>query len=126
MSYSAALVAMRKRRAADMIPAVCLAGAILAIVAALAAPTLAVSGQDGALAAFLGVVQLGFQYILLTAAIRHVPAAEVALIGRLTLVLAPLWVWLGVGETPSTLTLAGGAIVLAAIGGHGFSALRRS
>ncbi len=126
ISYSAALVAMRKGRAADMIPAVCLAGAMLAVVAGLAAPTLAVSGWDGALAAFLGVVQLGFQYILLTAAIRHVPAAEVALVGRLTLVLAPLWVWLGVGETPSTLTLAGGAIVLAAIGGHGFAALRRS
>ena len=126
LSYAAALVAMRKGRAVDMIPAVCLAGALLAVVAGLAAPSLAVSGRDGALAAFLGVVQLGFQYILLTAAIRHVPAAEVALIGRLSLVTAPLWVWLGVGETPSTLTLAGGAIVLVAIGGHGFSALRRS
>ena len=84
------------------------------------------SGRDLGLAATLGVVQLGFQYILVTAAIRHVPAAEVALIGRASLVLAPIWVWLGVGEVPSTLTLAGGAIVFAAITGHGVLAIRRS
>ncbi len=127
LCYSAALVAMRKGREVDMIPAVCLAGVLAAAVAALAAPAgLAVSGRDLGLAATLGVVQLGFQYILVTAAIRHVPAAEVALIGRASLVLAPIWVWLGVGEVPSTLTLAGGAIVFAAITGHGVLAIRRS
>jgi drug/metabolite transporter (DMT)-like permease len=30
-------------------------------------------------------------------------------------VLAPLWVWLGVGEVPGAATLAGGALVLAAV-----------
>jgi drug/metabolite transporter (DMT)-like permease len=127
LCYSAALVAMRKGREVDMIPAVCLAGLLAAAVAALAAPAgLAVSGRDLGLATTLGVVQLGFQYILVTAAIRHVPAAEVALIGRASLVLAPIWVWLGVGEVPSNLTLAGGAVVFLAITSHGVLALRRS
>ncbi len=127
LSYSAALVAMRKGREVDMIPAVCLAGALAAAVAAVAAPAgLAVSGRDLGLAATLGVVQLGFQYILVTTAIRHVPAAEVALIGRASLVLAPIWVWLGVGEVPSGLTLAGGAVVFLAITSHGLLALSRS
>ncbi len=45
---------------------------------------------------------------------------------RASLVLAPIWVWLGVGEVPSTLTLAGGAVVFLAITGHGVLALRRS
>jgi drug/metabolite transporter (DMT)-like permease len=71
-------------------------------------------------------VQLGFQYILLTFAIRHVPAAEVALIGRASLVLAPIWVWLGVGEVPSALTLAGGTVIFLAITSHGVVAIRRS
>ena len=124
--YSAALVAMRKGREADMIPAVCLAGVLATLVSWLAAPDLGVSGRDLGLAATLGVVQLGFQYILVTAAIRHVPAAEVALIGRASLVLAPIWVWLGVGEVPSTLTLVGGGVVFAAITGHGVLAPRRS
>ena len=131
LCYAAALVAMRKGRAVDMIPAVCLAGLLAAAVAALAALTapgagLAVSGRDLGLAATLGVVQLGFQYILLTVAIRHVPAAEVALIGRASLVLAPIWVWLGVGEVPSALTLAGGAVIFLAITSHGILAIRRS
>jgi len=127
LCYSASLVAMRKDPSIDMIPAVCLAGLLVAAVAALAAPAgLAVSGRDLALAASLGVVQLGFQYILLTLAIRHVPAAEVALIGRASLVLAPIWVWLGVGEVPSTLTLAGGAVIALALTSHGVLAIRRS
>ena len=87
---------------------------------------LAVSGHDLGLAAILGVVQLGFQYMLLTVAIRHVPAAEVALIGRASIVLAPIWVWLGVGEVPSALTLAGGAVIFLAITSHGVLAIRRS
>ena len=130
LCYSAALVAMRKGQSVDMIPAVCLAGLLAAVVAAimaLGAPAgLAVSGRDLGLGATLGVVQLGFQYILLTAAIRHVPAAEVALIGRASLVLAPIWVWLGVGEVPSALTLAGGAVIFLAITSHGVLAIRRS
>ncbi len=127
LCYAAALVAMRKGQAVDMIPAVCLAGLLAAAVAAAMAPHgLAVSGRDLGLAATLGVVQLGFQYMLLTVAIRHVPAAEVALIGRASLVLAPIWVWLGVGEVPSTLTLAGGAVIFLAITCHGVLAIRRS
>ncbi len=134
LCYSAALVAMRKGQAVDMIPAVCLAGLLAAVVAAVAAlgtpaapgAGLAVSGRDLGLAASLGVVQLGFQYILLTFAIRHVPAAEVALIGRASVVLAPIWVWLGVGEVPSALTLAGGAVIFLAITSHGVLAMRRS
>ena len=51
------------------------------------------------------------------------PAAQAALISRSSVVLTPLWVFLGVGEVPSLLTLAGGAFVLAAVAGQGISAL---
>ena len=37
------------------------------------------------------------------------------LITLLEVVLGPVWVWLALDERPSTLTLAGGAIVIAAI-----------
>jgi drug/metabolite transporter (DMT)-like permease len=52
--------------------------------------------------------------------------AEVALIGRLSLVLAPLWVWLAVDEAPSGLSLIGGAIILVAVMGHGLLAAAQS
>jgi len=46
---------------------------------------------------------------------RLIPAAEVALITLLEIVLGPLWVWLAYDERPSAATLAGGAIVVAAV-----------
>lgn len=125
LCYSAGLVAMRGGRARDMLPAVCLAGVVAALVSGLAAESLSIGRHDLVIAIALGVVQLAFQYILVTAATRHVPAAEVALVGRLALILAPLWVWLAVGEVPGELTLIGGAIVLGAVTLHGALALRR-
>ena len=43
-----------------------------------------------------------------------------------TEVLTPFWAWLGVGEVPSLLTLAGGGLVLSAVLGQGLSALWNS
>jgi drug/metabolite transporter (DMT)-like permease len=124
LCYSVAIVALRGGRRVDMIPAVCLAGVIAAAISGLMAEDLHISRHDLMLAVTLGVVQLAFQYMLLTTGTRYVPAAEVPLIGRLSLVMAPLWVWIGVGEVPGGLTLIGGAIVLAAICGHGLLTLR--
>jgi len=126
LCYSAAIVAMRMGRSVDMIPSICLAGVGSAIIAAIAAPDLTISRHDLGVAVFLGVMQLALQYVLIATATRYVPAAEVALIGRLTLIMAPLWVWLFVNEVPSVLTLAGGAIVLLAVTGQGVFALRRA
>jgi drug/metabolite transporter (DMT)-like permease len=126
LCYSAALVAMRKGRAVDMMPAVVLAGLFAAGVSAVMTPTFAIGAHDLAVALTLGVVQLGFQYMLLTTGTRYVRAAEVALIGRTALVMAPLWVWIAVDEVPSSLTLIGGAVVLIAVSGHGALAFARA
>lgn len=124
LCFAVALVAMRRGKAVDMLPAVCLAGVLVALVSALFIDSFTVSAHDLALAVTLGVVQLGFQYILVTAGSRHVPAAEIALIGRIVIVLGPLWVWLGVGEVPSRTTLIGGAIIFAAVIGQAAWSLR--
>jgi drug/metabolite transporter (DMT)-like permease len=122
---------MRKGRAVDMLPAVCLAGVLTIGISGLLAGSvspgrLSIGLRDLTLAAALGVVQLGFQYILVTTGTRYVRVAEVALIGRLSLVLAPLWVWLAVDEAPSGLSLIGGAIILVAVMGHGLLAAAQS
>lgn len=124
--FSAALVAMRAGRGVDQLPAVCLAGAVTASAAGVMAPELAVTARDLGIGITMGVVQLGFQYLLLTLAIRSVPAAEVALVGRLSLVLAPLWVWLAVDEVPGDLTLLGGSVILLALAAHAFMSQRRA
>lgn len=82
------------------------------------AESLRISGHDLLIAVTLGVVQLAFQYILITTGSRYVPAAEVALLGRTATGLAPIWVWIGVGEVPSNITLIGGAVVLSVVAVH--------
>ena len=49
---------------------------------------------------------------------RHTSPVETALIGALETALTPLWVWLVFTETPTTPTLVGGGMVLAASVGH--------
>ncbi len=65
--------------------------------------------------ALFGAGQIGLGMILLTVGARLIPAAQVALISLLEVVLGPLWVWLAVGERPDVATVVGGAIVAAAV-----------
>ncbi len=125
LGYAVTLVCFRLKKGEDMLPAVFLAGIVAMVASALFAPTLAISTNDLVMAILLGVVQLGFQYVLITYGVRRVPAAEVALLGRLQLVLGPFWVWIGVGEVPTVATLVGGAIILGVVLLHSLVMLRR-
>ena len=119
------VVALRKNSAKlDLIPAVMLGGALSCLIALPLALPISASPRDVALLAFLGIFQLGLPCMFLVVASRRLLAPEMALIGLLEVVLGPLWAWLGAGEEPASATLAGGAIVLAALAGNELSALR--
>jgi drug/metabolite transporter, DME family len=126
-------VLLRRGRALDMLPCVAIAGAIAAAVAlpivVAAAPSLKdallLSPRDFALCAIMGAVQVGGGLTLFTLGARHVPVAELTLLSLTELALAPLWVWLAIGEVPSAYTLAGGAIIVAAITCQALSGTRR-
>lgn len=126
-------VFLRRGRAQDMMPCVAIAGALGALAALpvvlVQAPTieaaLLLSGRDFALCATMGVVQVGCGLTLFTLGARHVPAVELTLLSMTELVLAPIWVWLGVGEVPSGYTLIGGAVILAAIAYRALADARR-
>jgi drug/metabolite transporter (DMT)-like permease len=49
---------------------------------------------------------------------RYVAAAVVAMFFLLETVLTPIWMWAIFSEMPSTLSLIGGAIVIASLAGH--------
>ena len=115
LGYAAAIVALRAGRRVDMMPATCLAGVFAGLVCFLLTDDLAIGGRDLAFALLLGSAQIGLQYLLITLSSRHVPAAQITLVMLVEVVLAPLWVWLGIGEAPSSATLFGGAIVVAAV-----------
>jgi drug/metabolite transporter (DMT)-like permease len=44
-----------------------------------------------------------------------IPAAEIALITLLEVVLAPLWVWIAISEQPAPTAIAGGVVVILAV-----------
>ena len=71
--------------------------------------------EDLLLILALGVGQMGLGLAFLTIGARLIPAAEVALITLLEVVLGPLWVWLARSEQPSRATLLGGVVVIAAV-----------
>lgn len=114
-SFAVAIVISRRRRDVSMAPATALAQLLLVAVFLPFADVRAVSGDDLVALAALGIGQIGLGLVLLTIGTRLIPAAEVALITLLEVVLGPLWVWLAIDERPSTATLVGGAVVVAAV-----------
>ncbi|HEX5804628.1 MAG TPA: DMT family transporter [Azospira sp.] len=108
----------------DMLPAVWV-GAMLSALATLPlAWPLQASGHDLGLLALLGGVQLAIPCLLVVRLSRVLPAPEIALLALLEVVFGVAWAWLGAGEQPATSTLAGGALVLAALVGNEALALR--
>ena len=126
VSFAIMLVTLRLAGDRDMIPAICLAGLVGAALGFSMSDSLALSRHDLALCLFLGVVQYTGGFVLITLGARYLPAAEVALLSLAETVLAPIWVWLGVGEVPALLTLAGGAIVVSAVVAQAVTGMRSS
>ena len=115
LSFALSVVITRHRRDISMAPAICLSQVlVLAVVGPFAHPG-TVGAQDLVLIILLGVGQIGLGLAFLTVGARLIPAAEVALITLLEVVLGPLWVWLALSERPSTTTLVGGAVVVSAV-----------
>jgi drug/metabolite transporter (DMT)-like permease len=118
------LVTLRRSSAhLDLMPAVMLGALISAAVTLPWALPFQASARDLLVLATLGVFQLGVPCMLLVLVSRTLTSPEIALLALLEVVLGPLWAWLGAGEAPGTATLAGGAIVLAALAGNELSTL---
>ena len=105
----------RSGHAIDMIPAVFLGGVLSSLVTLPFALPFTALPFDHLLMLVLGVVQLGIGCVLMTRAARYLAATELGLLSLLETILGPLWTWMGVGETPTQLTLIGGAIVIGAL-----------
>ncbi len=72
----------------------------------------------------MGVAQTGMGMVLMSLAINRLSAGELGMVGLLEMVLAPVWVWLVLGERPADASLAGGAIVVGAVFANQLYALR--
>lgn len=63
---------------------------------------------------YLGAVQIGLAYVLVTAGIKYVPALEASLLLMIEPTFNPVWAWMIHGEVPGTWALVGGTLVLGA------------
>lgn len=117
LGFAVGIVTARHRRDVSMAPATVLAQLMLLVAAApfALAENPHVSAPDVLWLVLLGAGQIGLGLILFTIGARLIPAAQVALISLLEVVLGPMWVWLAMGERPGAATFAGGAIVVAAV-----------
>lgn len=130
LAYACQIVAVRQVRGnagarPNLLPTILVGGLVAAAPAALLAPSLTASTPDMLLLAFMGCIQLGLGCLLMTLAVPHLRAAEMGLLALLETILAPLWVWLGVGETPGTAALIGGTMIIGALLVNGLFSLRR-
>jgi len=115
LAFALSVVITRHRRDISMAPAICLSQVLVLAAAGPFARPETVGLHDLVLIVLLGFGQIGLGLAFLTMGARLIPAAEVALITLLEVVLGPLWVWLALSERPSTATLLGGAVVIGAV-----------
>lgn len=129
LGFAAFTVTLRWGKLEDMMPAVMLGGLFSIAVAGLVLPwqdqPILVPAHDIAVSVAMGSGLLATGMVLYTLGSRVVPAAELALLSLVEVLLAPVWVFLALGETASAGTFLGGAVVLVALIGNALSGMRR-
>jgi drug/metabolite transporter (DMT)-like permease len=96
-----------------------------ALVALFMAPTISVTAGEFGILVIFGALNLGLGMALFVTGARMIPSAFAALLGTAETVLGPVWVAVVHHEIPGTETIIGGAIVLLALLGYLYSALRK-
>jgi drug/metabolite transporter (DMT)-like permease len=78
-----------------------------------------ISANDFVRIAYLGIVQIGFAYLLFTLAMaRGVRSLDAGIIAYIEPVLNPVWVFLFIGERPSGWAMVGGLIIVVSVLSH--------
>ena len=128
IGFATFTLSLRWGRLSDMAPSVLLAGilslAISVAMCLLLGQSLVISFHDGAISFLMGAGLLGCGLTIYTIGSRSVPAAELALLAMTEVLLAPVWVWIVLGETAGPWTLIGGAILMSAIAGNALAGIR--
>ena len=126
IAYAASIIAVRRSKRDNMLVALCLAGLVALVLSAFFVTDYALTSRDLIISLYLGVFQVGMGFTLVVLGSRHVPAAQVGLLALVEPILAPLWVWMGVGELPGLATIIGGSIIFLAIATDGILNIKSS
>jgi drug/metabolite transporter, DME family len=117
--FGAFAVTLRWGRLTDATPIVLLGAlftmALSAVIQTSQGQPLILSAADIGWSMAMGAFCLATGMILFTLGSRVLPAAEATLLSFTEVLLAPLWVFLFIGETASAATFVGGGVLLAAV-----------
>jgi drug/metabolite transporter (DMT)-like permease len=123
LAFAGQTVSLRRYRAFDMVPAICVGGFVTFFLAG--AMGYVFGGHSGGgfqvtlpqmlLLALMGPLQLSIPLIWYATGAKAVPAVTLTLVAMLDVVLNPLWSWVGVGEVPTRSAFIGGAIIVGAV-----------
>ena len=111
VSYTVA----RRARRFSMVPAAALSQLLLAVVMLGVTNPFVLTGASWIYALVLGGMLIPLGTAMLATGPRYITAAEVSLLLLLEAALAPVLVWLILGETPSPHVIAGGTLLLAVL-----------
>lgn len=115
ISYAVTVILIRRSKKIHMLPALCIAGVVTAVISVCFVTDFKVSLNDFSISMLLGIFEIGLGFILMVLGARFVPAAQVGLLALVEPLFAPIWVWWGIGEIPSTFTILGGLLIFLAI-----------
>lgn len=117
--FGAFSVCLRWGRVGQMLPVSMLGGVFSVIVAGAILITrgepIIVSGWDMGVSLLIGAAILALGMVMFTLGSKVIPAAELTLLSLIEVLLAPVWVFLVLGETASAGTFVGGGVLLAAV-----------
>jgi drug/metabolite transporter (DMT)-like permease len=129
LGFAVFTITLRWRRSEDTISTAWLGGMfgilVSGAICVVSGLSFILSPADLAIALAMGVFQVGAGLLLYSLGSKAVPAAELALLSMIEVLLGPIWVWLFLGEGASLGTAIGGAILLTALAGNAVSGLRR-
>lgn len=125
VSTGAMLTVLRAFRQIPRTLLVAGAGFITALITVTMAQPLNISWQQWGWLALMGIIQMPMASLLLMLAPTYLPSPEVSLFLLIEAVLAPVWVWWVIHETPAAATLWGGALILLTVAVHAGITLRQ-
>ena len=115
ISFAILILIVRKYPNVDMIPLQLFAGIVAMIIGYLVATKINISSKDLFLAFLAGFFQIGLGFIFITIGAKKTLSAMVGILMMTEAVLGPLWAWIFLNETPQSIALIGGSIIIIAV-----------
>jgi drug/metabolite transporter (DMT)-like permease len=118
LAWAGMVVLLSHAQIENPAPAMALSGYMIAGLALIVAPTVSIIAVDMLWLGLLGFIVLPISFFMIMLGPRYLPAPEVSLIMLLEAVLGPIWAWWFISQTPSSVSLIGGSVILGTLAIH--------